>query len=1055
MTDDARLDAMQLAVVELPDDADAVVLGAAGSGKTTMVVELVADRVLGRSWDPGAVLVLAADRRAAARLRDRLAARLGVPTPGSMVRTIQSLANAIVLDHAKATGMPLPLYLTGADHDRIVRELLEAPVEDGPSASSVPVVWPETIPRATRSLPAFRSELRGLLAEATVRGLGAEELEAFGQRHGRPAWAAAGRFMRQLGDRIQHDHPEFTPLDSAFVLRRASELIEEGQRGLAGLRLVIVDDAHELGYGGLALLRAIAAQVPFGSRTVRVIAVGDPDLATGGFRGARPGAFTGDGLWAGLGAPRRLALVSDHRHGPVIAGALSRVVARIGRVGEAPHRGPAVDAGVQDEVRAVHVANEADQAAYLARALRERHVHAAVPWSQLAVIVRTDSAATRLARELRALQVPAASAGVAPVGPEDYAVRGLTLPIEIALGVTPLDHLAAEALLTGSVGRLDAVALRRLRTGLRLEALKSELDVSSRELLVAAMRTPGAFSVVDSATARRARAVAELLEQVVAAARARASIEELLWLVWSGSGLIEEWGRAAFGAGIEADEANRHLDVVVELFSSAKRYVERHPEGSAESFLRSWLAATVRQDSLARRAATTSVFVGTPAQAVGLEFDTVLIAELRDGVWPDLRVRGSLLGVQAFVEVWDGIDPASIDRRRDVLHDELRLFAVAVSRARSSVVGVGISGDEGASSPFLRLLSPDSTVADASAEAVTPLTLRGLTARLRRELTAQRGTALTPALDAGEPARPWERAAAQALALLADAGIPGADPSSWYGLAPVTTDAPLVPDDDPVPVSPSTIDKFGTCELHWAIEHLGGSASSIGASVGTIVHAVAEGIADETVEDVLPGVLERLGALDYEADWVRDADARRAQLLIEHLVAYQRDLARHGGVTVGRELRFELGYGRAAVRGRIDRIERVDGDVAIVVDFKTGAEANHQSDASVAEHAQLATYQLALLDGGLRDADGEAVDLALRSGGAKLVILSKTTAKTDYVAPRQPPLDEHAAAAWRARIEATAEGMAGSTFIARVDSHCRQRFAYGPCEIHIVEAVSA
>jgi superfamily I DNA/RNA helicase len=76
------LDASQLAVVELPDGASAAVLGAPGSGKTTTIVELVADRVLARGWDPRSVLVLTSARPAAARLRDRLAVRLGVPTDG-------------------------------------------------------------------------------------------------------------------------------------------------------------------------------------------------------------------------------------------------------------------------------------------------------------------------------------------------------------------------------------------------------------------------------------------------------------------------------------------------------------------------------------------------------------------------------------------------------------------------------------------------------------------------------------------------------------------------------------------------------------------------------------------------------------------------------------------------------------------------------------------------------------------------------------------------------------------------------------------------------------
>src|SRR5690606_22038071 len=52
------------------------VLGAPGTGKTTTLVEAVVDRVERDGLDPGEVLVLAPTRVAAARLRERVTARL-------------------------------------------------------------------------------------------------------------------------------------------------------------------------------------------------------------------------------------------------------------------------------------------------------------------------------------------------------------------------------------------------------------------------------------------------------------------------------------------------------------------------------------------------------------------------------------------------------------------------------------------------------------------------------------------------------------------------------------------------------------------------------------------------------------------------------------------------------------------------------------------------------------------------------------------------------------------------------------------------------------------
>ena len=60
--DRPALDPSQRAVVELGDGVSAAVLGAPGSGKTTTLIEVVADRVLGRGWAPEELVVLTASR---------------------------------------------------------------------------------------------------------------------------------------------------------------------------------------------------------------------------------------------------------------------------------------------------------------------------------------------------------------------------------------------------------------------------------------------------------------------------------------------------------------------------------------------------------------------------------------------------------------------------------------------------------------------------------------------------------------------------------------------------------------------------------------------------------------------------------------------------------------------------------------------------------------------------------------------------------------------------------------------------------------------------------
>ncbi|WP_431220802.1 UvrD-helicase domain-containing protein [Leifsonia xyli] len=90
------LDSAQAEVLGLPDGASAAVLGAPGTGKTTTLVEAVAERVLGRGYGTGEVLALSASRTAATALRDRIALRLEVPTNGPLARTATSLAFQLV-----------------------------------------------------------------------------------------------------------------------------------------------------------------------------------------------------------------------------------------------------------------------------------------------------------------------------------------------------------------------------------------------------------------------------------------------------------------------------------------------------------------------------------------------------------------------------------------------------------------------------------------------------------------------------------------------------------------------------------------------------------------------------------------------------------------------------------------------------------------------------------------------------------------------------------------------------------------------------------------------
>ncbi len=1018
-----ELDASQRAVIELPDDAIAAVIGAPGSGKTTTMIELVADRVLTRGWSPGEIVILSASRASATILRDRLAQRLAVPTPGPLARTANSLAFEVVRDAAAIAGAPAPTLLTGAEQDQIIAELLAGEIEDGTGAA-----WPDHLDADVRRLRGFRTELRDLMMRAVEYGVSPAALATLGRRHGRDEWVAASEFIT-VYDAVKLSYRE-RHFDSTELIREAAGIIAEGTPlSIDGLRLVIVDDAQESTESTVTLLRALVG------RGVAVIAFGDPDVTTGGFRGARPDLL--GRLGTALGRPVTTLNLSDvHRHGEQVRSVVSGITGRIGSASAGQQR-QAGATGATGAVAAYRLGSPAEEVAFIARRLRERHLLDGVAWSEMAVVVRSGSLVPSLARELRALEVTTSVSSARAAVRDEYAVESLILLLELALGVAgmtsglALDSDAALELLGGATGRLDAVSLRRLKAALRHEELAGGGDRGADELLVEALLHPAGLVTVDTRVGRAAQSVAKNLHATAAGALAGESIEELLWGAWQRSGLEKIWFDQALGSGIVAEEANRHLDAVVALFSAAKRFVERTPDVPAAVFLDSWRSADVAEDTLAPRAILDSVTVGTPSAVVGREFELVVIAGMQENVWPNLRIRGSLLGSQDLPVVVAGGDPAVVDKRLDVMHDELRMFAQAVSRARTEVVVTAVAGDDNLPSPFLRLV-PEGTVVGLPRH---PLSLRGMVGRMRRELTA------TGSADA-----------ASGIARLAAEGVPGAHPDQWYGMAEPSTTAPLVDLDDPdatVRVSPSRMEAFETCALHWLIDEVGGGSSSVAANLGTLIHSVAETATDTTPDALFAAVTERWGELSFEASWHSDVEKARARELTSRLSAYLRDFDAAGGTVVSREGSFELQVGRATLRGKIDRVESFPDGTAVIVDLKTGRN-DPSTDEAVAEHAQLGAYQLAFASAAI-----DGVPEGLVNGGAKLVIVSKGTRGADYAAPHQKAFTAEQLEAFRSRVIDDADGMAGAVFVAQLGSHCLDPWSYGRCKIHVVQAVSS
>ena len=998
------LDAVQASVLSLPVDANVAVIGAPGSGKTTLVVELVADRVANHGFDPDEIVVLSPDRTTAARLRDELALRLDLPTNGPLARTANSLAFEIVTERARRDRADLPRLVTGGEEDADLAALLAGDIEDGTGP-----VWPEPLVDEVRGLRSFRSELRELIARMTEYGITPDGLAALGQREQRPEWVAAAAFID--GYQGVLDLGREARFTSAELLRFAVAAIEQapGER-VQRLRLVIVDDLQEATESTLDLLRA------FARRGVAIIATGDPDVAANAFRGGEPDAL--GRLSSVLGLPvTAVVLPTVHRQSPGLRALTSRATQRIGTAAAGSQRAAAGEreavAGVP-EIVTVEAPSAGRVWSSVARVLREHHLTRGVPWGRMAVVLRSGATVTPAARALALSEVPTrTSAGGRPLR-EHHAARALLLVVDVGSGRTALDADRAVELLLGPVGGLDALGLRRLRLALRAEELAGGGTRSSDALLVDALEAPDRLVTIDHRAARSADRLARILAELREKTVAGGTIEELLWHAWERSGLARPWHDQALASGIVADEANRNLDGVVALFSAAKRYAEREPAAAPAPFLDRLLDSEVPEDTLAPQAAADTVFVTTPPGVVGQEFDVVVVAGLQDGAWPNLRLRNSLLHPQELVRLRLGIDSSTVDERALVLGDELRMFALAVSRATTQVVLAAVANEDEARSVFFSLLPPGTPAADVSGR--PPLSLRGLTGRLRRELVAQ-------------GRRESERAAvASALARLAAEQVPGASPDDWHGLLEPSTTEPLFLPEEVVPVSPSQLARFEESPLDWFVDSIAGSSPSTPMAVGTIVHWAMETATDPSVDEVWARIESRWGELLFEAPWMAEYQKGATRVLAAGVAEYLGDFRRDGKTLVGAESRFGLDlagdHQPARVNGSIDRVERAADGSVVIVDLKTGSAVTRQSD--IDEHPQLGAYQLAYAEGKLDEFLAEHGTHS--AGGAKLLFVKQGVRGKLYREAVQAPLDEEQLEGFRERIRQAATLMAAARF---------------------------
>ncbi|MEZ2190055.1 PD-(D/E)XK nuclease family protein [Corynebacterium sp. CCM 9204] len=1012
------------------------VTGAAGHGVSSLLVETALAR-LRAGVDPDGLLMITPSKEAAGRLRRVLADRLwDVPdfagsTP--LVRSAPSFAFALLRAAAARSGEQSPRLITGAEQDAVIRELLAGHAEDELGT------WPPEL-RPALTMVGFARQLRDFLLRAVERGLGPEELVRLGITHRRPSWSAAGEFLREYEQTMALGGVRRYNASELVTVAIESLALDDGllERQRAALHTLLIDDAQNLDPRTAELLELF---IP--STRLTVIA-GDPGQAVFRFRGADLDFLTR--------YPCTGELVLD-----------------------TPHRTP-------QHREAVICDSATAQDVVVADVLRRAHLMDGVPWPRMAVVVRSTGVLGPIRRALLAAGVPVQLDPTDTVLAEQRIVAAVLLAAR-ALDA-PLERTEVEELVLGPVGGADPVTLRRLLRGLRQSELRRGGKRRAMDVLADLVLPHGAAAGVlngapesgdASATDFLTERETDILDRVrsvlavgAAAQRSGGSVELVLWELWNATGLADRLSAASLRGGTAGSQADRDLDAMMALFDAAGDFVERRPTAGLASFVRHITEQQLPTGARDRRGVEPdAVHLLTAHAAGGREWHTVVVAGVQEGTWPTTSETGTLFGQEELVDLLDdGIDPdVYISRSVERLAEERRLFHLACTRSTDTLLVTALDTPEGNEvlepSRFLDELGvevrratgvgpvdPGATDAgpdDGVAVGTRLLSVPAMVGELRRVVC-----------DPGALGSRRKQAARQ-LARLADAGVPGADPEQWWGLAGPSTDAPVRAVGERVTLSPSQIEQIAACPLRAVLGRVDTDEEiPLHLIAGILAHGFAEAVGDgadrETAARMVRDAYTRVLELTGTPAWRTPIDLAAWDRLIERTATWL-TVSRSVFTTVGVEVPVSVTVGTTGdgrelvVTGRMDRLERTEDGALVVVDLKTGA--NPPTQKSMGEHAQLAAYQLALsrgkvvpdttTDGGpgrVRVTDADDPDAVAAVGGGVLVYPGTSSAKIttrDQAAKTPEELADLAAT-----LPKLAASVRGPRLAARINDSCER-----------------
>jgi len=1011
------------------------VFGGPGTGKTSTLIETVVSQIKS-GVDPNSILVLTYGRERASELRDQIVIQSGANAFEPIVRTFHSLAFSIINTQVDADD-PKYVLISGAEQDSFIRELLANP-EHSPQ-----VKWPKALEPAL-STKGFARELRDLILRASERNFTYKKLIEKGHLLNEPWWEPAANFWKIydeiLGIRYGFISGAAKRIDSSSIISQAiadltkrAKIRESFQNKF---KIIIIDEFQESDNSQRDLLDLLASD--------RVILFADPQSAIGQFRGADP---EGVRAYAAKNNFEILELTKSIRN-PAAITELNNVISSKFRIpGKPVASDERADMGKIDVAK---LASQSDCANYIAHAFRTAHLRDGIAWSQMAVILRSPGAGvSAISRAFALNNIPIQIDSDAQSLGENPAIKPILTIAQIALGnikLIPSNWDLIEEVLFSEFGGADALSLRQMRIEIgKLREPGDEAKSSTQIILEIIDNNDAPLPWEQLLSLKR---VADVIAEARKVVRMNSKglngvdIADLIWAIWStaknyeGDWLANTWRNRALKGGMRGAAADRDLDAVITLFESARRFTERMPGSEPQLFLDQILSESIQSDAIAARGQRGEVVsVMTVHSAKGLEWDLVAITGLQEGIWPNLKARGSLLGSERLVESERTQATARLEievsAANALVEDERRLLKVAISRAKQGLVVTAYSKeDDSEPSQYFEeiyehvhgISSIDAEVADLPRS----LTPQALVSTLRRNLNSS------------DSKNNDAEFSAKLLQTLASKDIQSAKVENWLGGLERSSTEPVLPPDAQVSVSPSNLQSFSECGLKWFIERSGGrDGDSTAQLLGIAIHSLAAMLKGEpglTYDELATRLENGWQLIDGNKGWVRDYQFKLALEKLEKFYKWHSE-NKSKRTLFAVEAEFEKVIGRALFNGSVDRVEIDEAGRVYIVDLKTGAPDISKKKAE--DHKQLAGYQLAVYEEAFSgDSPGT------QSAGAELLFLG-TDSKSASAKPQA--VKDHDAI--KAEVIAAADAMSANQFTATVNDRCRMCAVKGLCPI--------